>query len=226
MNRRGIHAAGFARASGRVGVDAGDVGPERPTWSRRVRDCMADSVPTVVICGQVPTTAIGTDAFQEAPVPSIMVPSPKARFPDHRSDQLEATVRTGVRDRPHGAAPGRWLGLDVPRTCSTGRRSSTASGRLPVRVSGRDEFARAEVKCPRRRPPISSPLSAPRNARLIIGRRRHQRQAAHACGSFTASFSAGGSHPVGMGGRGYDAGAVDAACWQSHGRAFAKLRRR
>src|SRR5438552_18218854 len=65
-------AAGYARASGRVGVALVTSGPGATNTVTPVRDSMADSVPIVVICGQVPTTAMGTDAFQEAPAPSIM----------------------------------------------------------------------------------------------------------------------------------------------------------
>ncbi|HZF14927.1 MAG TPA: thiamine pyrophosphate-binding protein, partial [Steroidobacteraceae bacterium] len=68
----GFMAAGYARASGKVGVCLVTSGPGATNTVTPVRDCMADSVPIVVICGQVPTSAIGTDAFQEAPVPSIM----------------------------------------------------------------------------------------------------------------------------------------------------------
>src|ERR1700753_2683234 len=68
----GFMAAGYARASGRVGVALVSSGPGATNTVTPVRDCMADSIPVVIICGQVPTTAIGTDAFQEAPVPSIM----------------------------------------------------------------------------------------------------------------------------------------------------------
>src|ERR1700676_4296435 len=48
-----------------------------PNPAGPVRDSMADSVPVVVICGQVPTAAIGSDAFQEAPVSAIMGPVAK-----------------------------------------------------------------------------------------------------------------------------------------------------
>src|SRR6202022_328462 len=67
----GFMAAGFARASGRVGVALVTSGPGATNMVTPVRDSMADSVPIVVICGQVPTTAIGTDAFQVPPVPTI-----------------------------------------------------------------------------------------------------------------------------------------------------------
>src|SRR5690349_23980632 len=68
----GFMAAGYARASGRVGVCVVTSGPGATNTVTPIRDCMADSIPIVVICGQVPTAAIGSDAFQEAPVPNIM----------------------------------------------------------------------------------------------------------------------------------------------------------
>jgi acetolactate synthase-1/2/3 large subunit len=64
----GFMAAGYARASGKVGVVMVTSGPGATNTVTPVRDSMADSVPLVVICGQVPKAAIGTDAFQEAPV--------------------------------------------------------------------------------------------------------------------------------------------------------------
>src|SRR5207342_1685286 len=60
----GFMAAGYARASGRVGVCLVTSGPGATNTVTPVRDCAADSIPIVVICGQVPTAAIGSDAFQ------------------------------------------------------------------------------------------------------------------------------------------------------------------
>ena len=105
----GFMAAGYARASGRVGVALVTSGPGATNTVTPVRDCMADSVPIVVICGQVPTTAIGTDAFQEAPVPSIMGAVAKHVFLITDPTKLEATVRTAFeiartgRPGPRGA---------------------------------------------------------------------------------------------------------------------------
>jgi len=74
----GFMAAGYARASGRVGVSMVTSGPGATNSVTPIRDCMADSVPIVLICGQVPRHAIGTDAFQEAhdhhdPVLSVLL---------------------------------------------------------------------------------------------------------------------------------------------------------
>jgi acetolactate synthase-1/2/3 large subunit len=67
----GFMAAGYARACGKVGVALVTSGPGATNCVTPVRDCMADSIPIVLICGQVPTNAMGTDAFQEAPVSNI-----------------------------------------------------------------------------------------------------------------------------------------------------------
>src|SRR6201987_1490154 len=90
----GFMAAGFARASGKVGVALVTSGPGATNMVTPVRDCMADSVPIVVICGQVPTTAIGTDAFQEAPVPTMMGAVAKHIFLVTDPTKLERTMRT------------------------------------------------------------------------------------------------------------------------------------
>ncbi len=76
----GFMAAGYARATGRVGVCLVTSGPGATNTVTPVRDCMADSVPIVVICGQVPTGAIGTDAFQRHRCPRSWVPSPSTSF--------------------------------------------------------------------------------------------------------------------------------------------------
>src|SRR5512140_2528722 len=68
----GFMAAGYARSSGKVGVSLVTSGPGATNSVTPVRDCQADSVPIVLICGQVPRAAMGTDAFQEAPVFNIM----------------------------------------------------------------------------------------------------------------------------------------------------------
>src|SRR5450631_2425131 len=90
----GFMAAGYARASGRVGVALVTSGPGATNTVTPVRDSMADSVPMVVICGQVPCAAIGSDAFQEAPVSAIMGSVAKHVFLVTDPKRLEATIRT------------------------------------------------------------------------------------------------------------------------------------
>src|SRR5262249_51867193 len=76
----GFMAAGYARSSGNVGVFIVTSGPGATNSVTPVRDCQADSVPVVLICGQVPRAAMGTDAFQEAPVFNIMAACAKHVF--------------------------------------------------------------------------------------------------------------------------------------------------
>jgi acetolactate synthase-1/2/3 large subunit len=123
-------AAGFARASGRVGVALVTSGPGATNTVTPVRDSLADSVPVVIICGQVPTTAIGTDAFQEAPVPSIMGAVAKHVFLITDAAKLEATVRTAFEIARTGR-PGPVV-LDVPKDVQNWKGVFQGSGRLPV----------------------------------------------------------------------------------------------
>lgn len=109
----GFMAAGYARASGRVGVCLVTSGPGATNTVTPVRDSMADSVPMIVICGQVPTAAIGTDAFQEAPVAAIMGSVAKHIFLVTDPTLLEATVRTAFEIARTGR-PGPVV-IDIPK---------------------------------------------------------------------------------------------------------------
>ena len=109
----GFMAAGYARASGRVGVCMVTSGPGATNTVTPIRDSMADSIPMVVICGQVPTAAIGTDAFQEAPVSAIMGSVAKHVFLITDPTRLEQTVRTAFEIARTGR-PGPVV-LDIPK---------------------------------------------------------------------------------------------------------------
>jgi len=110
----GFMAAGYARASGKVGVVMVTSGPGATNTVTPVRDCMADSTPIVVICGQVPTNAIGTDAFQEAPISAVMGSAvAKHVFLVTEAQKLEATVRTAFEIARTGR-PGPVV-IDVPK---------------------------------------------------------------------------------------------------------------
>ena len=113
----GFMAAGYARASGRVGVCLVTSGPGATNTVTPVRDCMADSVPIVVICGQVATASIGTDAFQEAPVASMMGSIAKHVFLVTDPARLEATMRTAFEIARTGR-PGPVV-VDIPKDVQT-----------------------------------------------------------------------------------------------------------
>lgn len=109
----GFMAAGYSRASGKVGVFLVTSGPGATNTVTPIRDCMADSVPVVLICGQVPRAAIGTDAFQEAPVFNIMSACAKHVFLVKNPDELEATIRTAFEIATSGR-PGPVV-IDLPK---------------------------------------------------------------------------------------------------------------
>jgi acetolactate synthase I/II/III large subunit len=126
----GFMAAGYARGSGRVGVCLVTSGPGATNTVTPIRDSLADSVPIVVICGQVPTAAIGTDAFQEAPVSSLMGAVAKHVFLVTDPRRLEATVRTAFEIARTGR-PGPVV-VDVPKDVQNWQGAFTGAGTLPV----------------------------------------------------------------------------------------------
>ena len=127
----GFMAAGFARASGKIGVVMVTSGPGATNTVTPIRDCMADSIPIVVICGQVATHAIGTDAFQEAPVSSCLGPVAKHTFLVTDPEKLEATVRTAFEIARSGR-PGPVV-LDIPKDVQNWVGAFQGKGLLPVR---------------------------------------------------------------------------------------------
>ncbi len=126
----GFMAAGYARSTGKVGVCVVTSGPGATNTVTPVRDCMADSVPIVVVCGQVPTGAIGSDAFQEAPVASIMGSVAKHVFLVTDPTKLEATMRTAFEIARTGR-PGPVI-VDVPKDVQNWRAPFQGSGALPI----------------------------------------------------------------------------------------------
>ena len=126
----GFAAAGYARASGKVGVVLVTSGPGATNCVTPVRDCMADSIPIVVLCGQVPTGAIGTDAFQEAPVSAVMGAVAKHVFLVTDPEPVEATVRTAFEIARTGR-PGPVVG-DMPKDLQNWEGTFRGEGQLPI----------------------------------------------------------------------------------------------
>lgn len=126
----GFMAAGYARASGKVGVVMVTSGPGATNTVTPVRDCMADSVPIVVICGQVPSAAIGTDAFQEAPVSAIMGAVAKHVFLATDPTKLEDTIRSAFELARTGR-PGPVV-IDIPKNVQNWEGEFKGHGQLPL----------------------------------------------------------------------------------------------
>ncbi len=76
----GHAATGYAQVTGRVGVCIATSGPGATNLVTPLADAAMDSVPMVAITGQVPSAAIGTDAFQEADIRGITMPFTKHNY--------------------------------------------------------------------------------------------------------------------------------------------------
>jgi acetolactate synthase-1/2/3 large subunit len=109
----GFMAAGYARASGKVGVFMVTSGPGATNAVTPIADCKGDSIPVVLICGQVPRASIGTDAFQEAPVFNIMAACAKQVFLVTDPNKLERTLRAAFEIARSGR-PGPVV-VDIPK---------------------------------------------------------------------------------------------------------------
>jgi acetolactate synthase I/II/III large subunit len=127
----GFMAAGYARSTGKVGVFLVTSGPGATNSVTPVRDCMADSVPVVLITGQVPRGALGSDAFQEAPVFTLMSTCAKHAFLVTDPEELEATIRTAFEIARSGR-PGPVV-VDIPKDVQNWMGLYKGSGTLTLR---------------------------------------------------------------------------------------------
>ncbi len=108
------HAAeGYAQATGRVGVCMATSGPGATNLVTPIADAYMDSVPLVAITGQVPSAAIGTDAFQEADICGITMPITKHNFLVQHADDIPRTIAEAFHLASTGR-PGPVL-VDLPK---------------------------------------------------------------------------------------------------------------
>ncbi len=108
------HAAdGYARTTGKVGVVISTSGPGATNLVTGIATAYLDSVPLVAICGNVPTTQIGTDSFQEIDITGVTLPITKHNFFVGSVNQLADTVREAFRLAKSGR-PGPVL-IDIPK---------------------------------------------------------------------------------------------------------------
>ncbi|HVO65675.1 MAG TPA: biosynthetic-type acetolactate synthase large subunit [Syntrophales bacterium] len=109
-----IHAAdGYARASGKVGVCLVTSGPGATNTVTGIANAFMDSIPVVVLTGQVATSLIGGDAFQEVDITGITRPCTKHNFLVRRIEDLGRTVREAFFIARSGR-PGPVL-IDIPK---------------------------------------------------------------------------------------------------------------
>ena len=143
----GHAATGYAQATGRVGVCMATSGPGATNLVTPIADAYMDSVPMVAITGQVPSAAIGTDAFQEADICGITMPITKHNFLVQNAGRHPAHPRRGVphrRDRPTRSRAGR----HPEGRCCRPRRTSSGRWRCSCRATGRPR-SRTASRCAR-----------------------------------------------------------------------------
>jgi acetolactate synthase-1/2/3 large subunit len=121
-------AAGYARASGRPGVCVATSGPGATNLLTGIMDAYMDSVPVIVLCGQVDSKLIGRDAFQETDMLSITASVTKHGFQPRDVDTLEEVVHAAFHIACSGR-PGPVL-IDVPKDVLM----ATTSRRTPRRL--------------------------------------------------------------------------------------------
>jgi len=124
-----IHAAdGYARATGRTGVCIATSGPGAANLLTGIATAMMDSIPLVVITGNVATDLMGTDAFQEADIAGMALPVTKHTFVVRRVEELARTIRAAFRIAESGRK-GPVL-VDIPKDVS----AAVATFRYPETV--------------------------------------------------------------------------------------------
>jgi acetolactate synthase-1/2/3 large subunit len=114
-----LAADGYARASGRVGVCMATSGPGATNLLTGLANAYLDSVPMVAITGQVPTTLMGTDAFQEVDVFGMSLPVVKHSYIVRRAEDVYAVVREAFAIAREGR-PGPVL-IDLPKDIANAR---------------------------------------------------------------------------------------------------------
>ena len=139
-----IHAAdGYARASGKVGVCLVTSGPGATNTVTGIANAYMDSIPVVILTGQVTTGAIGNDAFQEVDITGITRPCTKHNFLVRNVDDLARTIKEAFHIARSGR-PGPVL-VDLPKDVIQGL-TDEATLDYPLRLS-EETVEPIEAKC-------------------------------------------------------------------------------
>ncbi|KUG20637.1 MAG: biosynthetic-type acetolactate synthase large subunit [Methanomicrobiaceae archaeon] len=129
------HAAdGFARASGRVGVCLATSGPGACNLVTGIATAYMDSIPIVAVTGQVPTSLLGNDAFQESDITGITLPITKYNYLVKAASDLRRVVHEAFYIAGTGR-PGPVL-IDLPKDVSTDQVQDTTSISETVSLRG------------------------------------------------------------------------------------------
>ena len=138
-----VHAAeGYARSTGKCGVVLVTSGPGATNAVTGIADAYLDSIPLVVITGQVPTALIGTDAFQEADTIGITRHCTKHNYLIKRPEGIAPTIAEAFRIATTGR-PGPVV-IDIPKdvqiaTAAPDSKTATPAERYRPRIKGDDD---------------------------------------------------------------------------------------
>jgi len=130
-----IHAAeGYARVSGKTGVVIATSGPGATNLVTGITDAMMDSLPLVVFTGQVATTVVGTDAFQEADIVGITQPITKHNYQVKNVQDLPRIIKEAF----HIASTGRKgpVVVDIPKNIANAIFDSNAVEEATINLPG------------------------------------------------------------------------------------------
>ena len=127
-----VHAAdGYARASGKVGVCLVTSGPGATNTVTGIASAFMDSIPIVVLCGQVPTNLIGNDAFQEVDIVGITRPCTKHNYLVACVEDLAPTIKEAFHLARTGR-PGPIL-VDIPKDITKNTTDYTPLGDVKMK---------------------------------------------------------------------------------------------
>ncbi len=125
------HAAdGYARSTGRVGVCLATSGPGATNLVTGIATAYMDSIPMVAITGNVGTSLIGRDSFQEVYIAGITMPITKHNFVVRHVEELADTVREAFRIAQSGR-PGPVL-IDIPKDVTGAECEFLPKGKVEV----------------------------------------------------------------------------------------------
>src|SRR3989344_38765 len=111
-------AAAYARVSGKPGICIATSGPGATNLVTGIMDAYMDSVPVIAFGGQVPTSLIGNDAFQEADMIGITLPITKHNFQPRSPNELAPMIMKAFKIATEGRAGPVYI--DLPKDTQAG----------------------------------------------------------------------------------------------------------
>ena len=139
----GFIAQGISRSTNKVGVCFATSGPGATNLLTAIADAKLDSIPLVAITGQVPLSAIGTDAFQEVDAYGLTIPITKHNFLIRNINELFTVIPEAFKIALEGR-PGPVL-IDIPKNIQT---EIIELDEFPFKIHENDKFPnRKDLKC-------------------------------------------------------------------------------